>query len=143
MKMVFVVTFWFWSVTRLRQTVCIPTLRLLLTSSRLSRVLSLLAFFLFFSFSAVCNTVAGCAATAFKVNATIECRLAQLTGEFELVCVEIEAYISEIDKPPSQGAPNRSECDDRDPLCPRRGRLLLAVASSVRSLHLQGVIVPK
>lgn len=98
---------------------------------------------LFFSFFLRYVTQLQVAATAFKVNAAIECRLAQLTGEFELVCVEIEAYISEIDKPPSQGAPNSSECDDRDPLCPRRGRLLLAVASSVRSLHLQDVIVPK
>ena len=139
--MVFVVTFWFWSVTRLRQTVSIPTLPLLLTSSRFSRVLSLLAFFSLLFLRYV--TQLQVAATAFKVNAAIECRLAQLTGEFELVCVEIEAYISEIDKPLSQGAPNSSECDDRDPLCPRRGRLLLAVASSVRSLHLQDVIVPK
>ena len=139
--MVFVVTFWFWSVTRLRQTVSIPTLPLLLTSSRFSRVLSLLAFFSLLFLRYV--TQLQVAATAFKVNAAIECRLAQLTGEFELVCVEIEAYISEIDKPLSQGAPNSSEYDDRDPLSPRGGRLLLAVASSVRRLHLQDLIVPK
>ena len=74
MKMVFVVTFWFWSVTRLRQTVSIPNLPLLLTSSRFSRVLSLLAFFSLLFLRYV--TQLQVAATAFKVNATIECRLA-------------------------------------------------------------------